>query len=89
MQRIPREKAIHYVLNKEIPPVVTVEPGEPFIVETEDAFSGRIQSADDLPTSDNLRPFSQYEPKIANPLNGPIFVRGVKKGIFSWSSLKR
>jgi len=80
MQRIPREKAIHYVLSKEVAPVVTVEAGESFVIETEDAFSGRIQSADDLPTPENLRPFSQYEPEIANPLNGPIFVRGVEKG---------
>jgi len=80
MQRIPREKSLNYVFDKDVPPVIKVDPGERFVVETEDAFSGRIQSEKDLPTPENLRPFSDFEPEIANPLAGPIYVRGVEKG---------
>ena len=50
------------------------------MVETEDAFSGRIQSEEDLPTPENLRPFSESEPETANPLAGPIYVRGAERG---------
>ncbi|MCX6088844.1 MAG: acetamidase/formamidase family protein [Candidatus Atribacteria bacterium] len=80
MQKILRKDAIHYVFDRKVPPLITVNPKESFVVETEDALSGRINTSEDLLTPENLRPFSEYEPEIANPLSGPIFVTGIEKG---------
>lgn len=54
-------------------PAMSVRPGEPFTVFTEDCFSGRLTSADGKPRE--IAPF----PKV-NPLVGPIAVEGVKAG---------
>ncbi len=80
MQRISREKAIHYVFDHRSQPVLTVEPGEHFLVETRDALSGKIQSEKDLLTPENMKPYSEYEPALSNPLSGPVLVRGVECG---------
>lgn len=80
MQRIPREKACVYTLKK-APPLIQVEPGEKFVVETQDTYSGRLQSENDLPTPDHLGPlYYDYEPLRGNPLAGPIYVRGAERG---------
>lgn len=80
MQKILRKDATNYILDYRTQPIVTINLGESIIVETEDALSGRINSTEDLLTPENLRPFSEYEPEIANPLSGPIFIKGVEKG---------
>ena len=80
MQRIPREKALNYVLSKDTAPVIRVEPEERFVLETEDAFSGRIKSEKDLLTPEHQHPLFDYEPELANPLAGPVYVKGVEKG---------
>jgi acetamidase/formamidase len=54
-------------------PKLSVRPGEPFTVFTEDCFSGRLTSVDGRP-----REVAPY-PKV-NPLTGPIAVEGVKAG---------
>jgi acetamidase/formamidase len=55
------------------PPVLTARPGERLCVFTEDAFGGRLKTADGAPRV--IAPF----PRV-NPLTGPIAVEGVKAG---------
>jgi len=38
MQRITREKSLKYLFDKNVPPVIGVDPKERFVVETEDAL---------------------------------------------------
>jgi len=80
MQRIPRRSAVHYLLRSDIIPAIQVDQQERFVVETEDAFSGRIQSENDLPTREVLSPGPPCEPELSNPLAGPVFVRNAKRG---------
>ena len=47
--RVPREQAMQFLIGHDLPPVITVRPGESFLLETEDALAGRIRSADQLP----------------------------------------
>jgi hypothetical protein len=43
MQRLSRDREhLHYVFDPAVPPAIEVEPGESFVVETEDAFSGAL-----------------------------------------------
>lgn len=50
MQRLTREEQNrHYVFDPALPPALTVESGESFVVETEDAFSGALSEEGVLP----------------------------------------
>ena len=70
---------MEYEFDHRHPPKLRVEQGESFVVETEDAVSGLVRSADmatklaDLPTR-------QFEPAKGNPMGGPIYVEGVERG---------
>jgi len=79
MKRIPREKALEYEFNKDTLPVIRVQPGESFVVETEDASSGRLRSPDILPIPEHC-PLLKANPVKTNPVAGPIYVEGVEKG---------
>ncbi|MBI2191638.1 MAG: acetamidase/formamidase family protein [Planctomycetes bacterium] len=79
LRRVPRRQALNYELDYHLPPVLEVNPGEAFEVETEDAASGRLRSAETLPTLEN-RPELRFSPPKVNPVGGPIFVRGVQPG---------
>ena len=63
----------HYTIGPYSTPVLHVTPGDRIIVETRDAFEGKIQTERDLPTQVLRMPF-------VNPQNGPIMVEGVEKG---------
>ena len=63
----------HYTIGPYSAPVLHVTPGDRIIVETRDAFEGKIQTERDLPTQVLRMPF-------VNPQNGPIMVEGVDKG---------
>ena len=63
----------HFVYGPYATPVLTIEPGDTLVVDTEDAFSGKITSEDDKPTEKLNHPF-------LNPQNGPFSVRGAEKG---------
>jgi amidase len=71
MIRITRDH-IQYALDKQFPPVATIDPGEVVCLETWDARTGTIQSERDL--------LARPHPKGANPVTGPIAVRGAKPG---------
>src|ERR1700684_4571390 len=63
----------HYVYGHYAKPVLTIDPGDVVVVETEDTFGCVITSDKDSPTAKLKFPF-------LNPQCGPIAVRGVEKG---------
>jgi len=78
MKRIPREKAMVYVFDRALPPILRVAPGEKFVVETEDSNSGYLRQEGQSPLN---RPFiDETWPPSANPVGGPIYIEGVRKG---------
>ena len=70
---IAAQGAFHYVYGPYAKPVLTTEPGDVVVVETEDAFGGVITSEQDRPTAKLKFPY-------LNPQCGPIAVNGVGKG---------
>ena len=73
MKRL-RQREFCYVLGPFQKPTLIVEPPETIVVETEDAFGGKIKTEKDLPTPDRVAlPF-------VNPQTGPIYVKGAQKG---------
>ena len=54
-------------------PVLYVNPGDRIVVDTRDAFSGRIKTEADKPSEKTRQPF-------ANPQNGPIIIEGAAPG---------
>lgn len=71
---------LKFFFNKNYSPIIKVEPGETFIVETEDNVCGKIRSSTDLPTKENLRELLETTPILGNPVTGPIYIEGAKKG---------
>lgn len=88
MKRISRDKARGYLFGADIPPLLSVEPGEEFVIETEDSLNGCIKSEEQLPTLTNL-PFMQCSPPEANPIAGPVYVQGAKAGDVLVVNIKR
>jgi len=79
MQKILRDQARKYAFNFNDEPLLRVQPGESFEVETYDASTGYFRSEADkaIPA---LRPgFDRYPPQ-ANPIGGPVYVHGAKRG---------
>ena len=71
-KKIRREEATVTEFGAYLEPVLRVELGESFLVETHDAYSGKIRTEDDLPTS---KRFASLRP---NPVAGPIYIEGLK-----------
>jgi acetamidase/formamidase len=63
----------HYTIGPYTDPVLTVKPGDRVVVETRDAFEGKIRTPQDLPSKVLTLPF-------VNPQNGPIMVEGACPG---------
>ena len=79
LQRISREQASKFVFDNHIPPALRVKPGESFLVETEDGYEGLIRTPDKLPIPEHVP--SMRRPGLwGNPVAGPIYVEGAKKG---------
>jgi amidase len=78
-KRIAREDATLTEFGAHLEPALRVEPGETFLVETQDNFFGEIKTEEDLPTPENL-PFLRTQFWTVNPVAGPIFVEGCKAG---------
>lgn len=77
MKRISREDAHEYDMVVKDAKLV-VEPGESFVLETDDALNGMIRREDQLPVPEVLgERFRRFE---LNPLAGPIYVEGSKPG---------
>lgn len=68
-----KQGAYHYTIGPYSEPVLQIKPGERVIVETKDAFEGKIKSERDKPSEHLRLPF-------VNPQCGPIIVEGAEKG---------
>ena len=63
----------HYTMGPYSDPVMEIKPGDRVVVETRDAFEGKLKKESDKPTKLLQMPF-------LNPQNGPIMVEGAEKG---------
>jgi acetamidase/formamidase len=79
MKRITRDLARKFAFDWRDEPLLSVEPGETFEVETYDASNGYIRSEADL-ANPALRPGFDRVPPQANPIAGPIFLKGAERG---------
>jgi len=79
MQRIDREQARKYAFDWRDEPLLRVEPGESFEIETYDASTGYFKTADDKAIP-GKRPGFDRVPPLANPIGGPVYLDGAKKG---------
>jgi amidase len=70
---IAAQGPFHYVYGPYAKPVLTIDPGDVVVVETEDAFGGVITSEQDSPSAKLKFPY-------LNPQCGPIAVNGIGKG---------
>jgi amidase len=77
-QRIAAGRAVHVDVGAHISPEITVDPGETFILETMDCAFDRVR--DDHGLDEEATPFAGRQVSNANPLAGPVFVRGVEPG---------
>jgi amidase len=79
MKLIPRELARKFAFDWRDEPLLTVEPGESFTVETFDASNGYIKTEDDKAIPARRPGFNRVPPQ-ANPIAGPILVNGARRG---------
>ncbi len=63
----------HYTMGPYSEPVLYINPGDRVVVETRDAFEGKIKKETDKPTK-------LLEMPYLNPQNGPIMIEGAEKG---------
>ena len=68
-----RQGKYHFTIGPYTDPVLRIEPGDRVVVQTRDAFDGKVRTAQDLPSKVLTMPF-------VNPQNGPIIVDGAEKG---------
>ncbi len=68
-----KQGVFHYTIGPYSQPVLHIAPGDRVIVDTRDAFDGKIQTEQDLPSAKLRVPF-------LNPQNGPIMIAGAEKG---------
>ena len=73
------EQAMQYEFDHRHPVTLRVEQGESFVVETEDALSGWVRSADAV-GGYAQSPLKGFEPAKSNPTGGPVYVEGVERG---------
>jgi len=71
MRRLSSEHFI-YKMSAKNNPVMTIEPGETLVIETEDGFGGVIKSDAD--------PFPVIDLERVNQTTGPIYVNGAQPG---------
>ena len=75
MQRIPRDLARKYAFDWRDEPLLRVQPGESFEVETWDAGTGYFKTPADK-AMPGQRPGFDRVPPLANPIAGPVYRRG-------------
>ena len=79
MQKISREQSKKYAFDWKDEPLIKVEPGESFEIETYDASTGYFKSPSDK-ADPNLRPGYDRFPPLSNPIAGPIWLEGAERG---------
>jgi acetamidase/formamidase len=79
MQRITREQARKYAFDWRDEPLLRVQCGESFEVETYDASTSYFKSVQDkaIPA---LRPGFDRTPPLVNPMGGPVFLERAERG---------
>ena len=79
MQRILRDQARKYAFDWDDKPLLRVQPGESFEIETYDASTGYFKTEQDkaMPAK---RPGFDRVPPLANPIGGPVFLEGAQRG---------
>lgn len=86
MQKIKRGTVTKYEFDFHDEPVLRVEPGESFQIETDDALSGMIEDDSDSPTvhrmvdDPHVAKLMQAYPPEFNPVVGPIHINGCEAG---------
>ena len=63
----------YYTIGPYVEPVLSIKSGDTVIIETQDAFEGKI-------TDENIKPSDVLERPFVNPVNGPIFIEDAEKG---------
>ncbi|SVC79577.1 uncharacterized protein METZ01_LOCUS332431, partial [marine metagenome] len=79
MQKITRDQARKFAFDWRDEPLLRVQPGESFEIETWDAGSGFFKTPDDEAIPANRPGFDQYPP-LANPIGGPVYIEGAERG---------
>jgi acetamidase/formamidase len=79
MQRIPRDLARKYAFDSRDTPLLKVQAGESFEIETYDASTGFFKSEADKAIP-GKRPGFDRVPAMANPIGGPVFIEGAERG---------
>lgn len=79
MKRIVREQARKYAFDWDDEPLLRVEPGETFEIETYDASTGYFKTPQDKAIP-GKRPGFDKSPPLANPIGGPVWLEGAQKG---------
>ena len=79
MKKILREQAKKFAFNYSDMPLIHVNPGEEFEIETWDAGIGFFKSSADKAIPAN-RPGFDRTPPLVNPIAGPIFIEGLERG---------
>ena len=79
MQKIDREHARKYAFDWRDEPLLHVERGESFEIETYDASTGFFKSASDK-AFPGRRPGFDRQPPLANPIGGPVWLSGAERG---------
>lgn len=69
------QKEYYYSFNKNIKPLITIASGETVVVKTSDNVNNRIRTGTDPKEMDLLNADTLF-----NPLSGPIYLEGAKKG---------
>jgi acetamidase/formamidase len=79
MKRIARDQARKYAFDWRDEPLLRVQPGESFAIETYDASTGYFKSPEDkaIPA---LRPGFDRVPPQANPIGGPVWLERAERG---------
>lgn len=80
MKRVERSReSLKYTIDFRHSPALEVELGESFTLETEDAPSGTYRTLDDAARLLEAW-YLNYSPSMANPVTGPVYVKGVDAG---------
>lgn len=79
VQRITREDARKYAFDWRDEPLLTVQCGESFEIETYDASTGYFKSEDDK-AMPSRRPGFDRVPALVNPIGGPVWLDGAERG---------
>ena len=86
MQKIKRGEVTKYAFDNRDAPVLRVQPGEVFQVETDDALTGLIEDDSDNPVvhqfvdDPHVAALAVAYPPKYNPVVGPIYIEGCEAG---------